>query len=692
MNIKVGIFLIALLGVSFASSATVQAAQVDSACTDIDVIFARGSGQKIDADETSRFEEKIKERIGTVSRTNYRLGSESYGGHKYPAVDVGNVFNGNALGASASAGYANDYGKSVDAGVGELYNYVVQRNAKCPNARIILGGYSQGAQVVGQTLPKFSSAVQSKIDFSALFGDPKLYLPEGEGVYPDACRGKNFSSWRRVIGSCHTDNGSLGARKPYLPTAAATKTGLWCNEVDFVCGTSKYLTDQAGHAKYKDVGGAIDKAAIEIASRLKKTLPVDRGSGIDDSTKLPGTGTTGLDVAFVLDTTGSMGGQIEQTKAFIRNYAQKIKDLRGRVALTVYKDSGDVYTAQILSNLQDTPDDMLSKLDTVYASGGGDWEEAGNHALMTTFNGLNWKNGATKAAILLTDAPSHNPDVVDGSTFQTVAKRSLEIDPVNVYPVVGNDVSSHYEELARLTTGQVIVDTGETEVALTQALTKIEERPVVLLKNTEYAAQPGQEITFDASDSYVIDATITKYDWDFNGDGTFDRTTTTPVTNYTYSAKFDGTMQVRLTASNSTIANASAVVKVGTYVPPVTPKAPTNVAATVVSTKNSVSTVKLSWKPADSLAASWAIAVNGVVIGTVDKSRTSIELTDIDRVKDNEFSVAGVLADKTVGDSASVIVAMQTSTSGGGSSFNLLAFLLECVRRLLTGWGLAVNW
>ncbi len=51
------------------------------------------------------------------------------------------------------------------------------------------------------------------------------------------------------------------------------------------------------------------------------------------------------------------------------------------------------------------------------------------HALTTTFNGLTWRPGATKAAIVLTDADYHDPDLVDGSTSASVAKRSLEIDP-----------------------------------------------------------------------------------------------------------------------------------------------------------------------------------------------------------------------------------------------------------------------
>ena len=86
--------------------------------------------------------------------------------------------------------------------------------------------------------------------------------------------------------------------------------------------------------------------------------------------------------------------------------------------------------------------------------------------------------------------------------------------------------------MASQTTGQVIVSGGENDtiVALNKALTKIKNRPNAKLKIGEYYAEIGQEITFDASDSYVVDGKITKYEWDFDGDGKVNQTTTTPTT------------------------------------------------------------------------------------------------------------------------------------------------------------------
>ena len=233
----------------------------------------------------------------------------------------------------------------------------------------------------------------------------------------------------------------------------------------------------------------------------------------------------------------------------------------------------------------------------------GDEPEAALHASMVAMNEMKWQKGATKAIILLTDAGYHEPDKVDGSTVATVAKRSLEIDPVNVYPVVEHHLADSYTDVAKQTSGQVVVSGGENDTigALTKALTKIKNRPNAKLKIGEYYAEIGQEITFDASDSYVVDGKITKYEWDFDGDGKVDQATTTPTTSHIYNEKFDGIMQVRMSADNDTVSNISAPVKVGIKPNrPVGPGAP-RVSAKIIERDGDKATIRLNWQPVDNL-------------------------------------------------------------------------------------------
>ena len=120
----------------FVSNFDALAANIDNKCTLVTGIFARGSGQKVgqDRNETSRFRNQLLSRIGDESKLNfYELGSESYGGNQYPAVDVSNVWNGNAIGAKISGGMGNAYGKSVKEGTAKLRTYLDIRHRKCPN-------------------------------------------------------------------------------------------------------------------------------------------------------------------------------------------------------------------------------------------------------------------------------------------------------------------------------------------------------------------------------------------------------------------------------------------------------------------------------------------------------------------------------------------------------------------------------
>ena len=648
--------LVTIIASVFVFDARVMAKKVDDKCTLVTAIFARDSGQGLNAKEAQTFRRQLQNRVGKDKLNFYELGSESYGGNQYPAVDVSNVWNGNAIGAKISGGMGNTYGKSVKEGVAELRTYLDIRHRKCPNEFFILGGVSQGAQVVGQALPSISSGVKNKIVFNMLFGDPKLYLPEGEGIFPPACRNEKLSAYRREIANCHVDNGALGARKPFLPSEDNSKTGLWCLANDYVCGSSKFVWDVEGHGKYANNNGPIDDGAREAANRLKNAAK--NGPGINDKPLNNNMGTTGTDVVFVLDTTGSMSLYIDQMKTFIRNYSSKIKEMNGRVGLVVYRDAGDEYTAKKVSDLQSDTTDLLNQLDRVTVDGGGDDPEAALHASMVAMNEMKWQKGATKAIILLTDAGYHEPDKVDGSTLAAVAKRSLEIDPVNIYPVVEKHLEGSYEDMASQTTGQVIVSGGENDTiaALSKALTKIKNRPNAKLKIGEYYAEVGQEITFDASDSYVVDGSITKYEWDFDGDGKIDQTTTSPVTSHVYNEKFDGVMQVRMSANNDTVSNISAPVKVGIKPNlPVGPGAP-HVSAKIIERNGNKATIRLNWQPVDELSSRWLVSLDDTNLGYTVGEQRQLDITDVDVSTSRKVTVTGVKADGYAGKSATIQV------------------------------------
>jgi hypothetical protein len=162
-----------------------------------------------------------------------------------------------------------------------------------------------------------------------------------------------------------------------------------------------------------------------------------------------------------------------------------------------------------------------------------------------------------------------------------------------------------------------------------------------------YSAAPGREITFDASKSEGL---IDRYEWDLDGDGTYDQTTTSPVLKHTYEGEFEGEMILRV----SDPVGASNVLKTPVHVSStplhqqLTP--PKNVKAEAVSADGTE--VKITWESDDPAADSWAVAVDGFPVGRIEKSARSITVTDIRRSEDVLLEIFGITAAGEVGQRA----------------------------------------
>lgn len=634
---------------------TSHALKVDEGCTDVEAIFARGSGSAVDDKnlEAARYFTKIKDRIDPqkVSYHEYELGTESYGGSRYPAVAVDGWGFLNGLGASLSSGNHFTYGDSVSKGVKELQTYIAQRYEECQNSGTlyILGGYSQGAQVVGQALPGISKTIRDDIVYVGLFGDPKLHYPEGEGWNPPACHGER-SVWRKVpVFNCNHDDGSLVARRPYLPEDMQTKTGLWCYDKDMVCDPGQ-VGQTSGHMEYKNDGRAIDHAAQIAVTRLQGRLkqdnpppepsepnpkpPIDYNKALNVQ-RIFNQGTTGENVVFAVDVSETMRFKLPAIKEYLRQTSTKVIARGGKVAVAVYwgvqASDGKIYTAGYGIPFDQ---DILPLIDKIDSNHPTEFLFPGSALFVfdAAFNQLAWTPGATKSLIAFSDSPLISPDA-HGLTTEHIAKRALEIDPVNIYPVVPDTVKDTYGDIAEQTSGQVLTYTDDLTNAANQAFDKITKRPVPILSNTEYRAETGQELTFDASDSYVVDASITKYDWDFEGDGKFDASTSTPSIKHTYANEFTGHLQVRISADNGTLANMSAKVEIGPITKPILPAAPKNLRYTITETVNNKSKVTVNWDK-NTEAQAWLIQLNDMPMGYVELSRSSLEVTEIDRTND----------------------------------------------------------
>ena len=141
-----------------------------------------------------------------------------------------------------------------------------------------------------------------------------------------------------------------------------------------------------------------------------------------------------LEMVFVLDTTGSMGGLLEGAKqriwGIVNEVMQKKSRPRVRVGLVAYRDKGDEYVTQVLPLTEDL-DKVYSTLMDYSANGGGDTPEDVRRALAEGVKEANWSQsgkGIAQIIFLVGDAPPQNyqnePDVLQ-TTAEAVKKNMI---------------------------------------------------------------------------------------------------------------------------------------------------------------------------------------------------------------------------------------------------------------------------
>jgi len=161
-----------------------------------------------------------------------------------------------------------------------------------------------------------------------------------------------------------------------------------------------------------------------------------------------------VEVAFVLDTTGSMSGLIEGAKRKIWSIATTILDDNPdadiRMGLVAYRDIGDDYvtrTVELTTDIQD----LYARLLQLQARGGGDWPESVNEALDTAVNKLHWTAGSETRRIvfLVGDAPPHMDYAQDTKYPTTLAvARQKDIIVNAVQAGAARDTARVWHEIA----------------------------------------------------------------------------------------------------------------------------------------------------------------------------------------------------------------------------------------------------
>lgn len=434
-------------------------------CPSLKIVFARGSGGTRWEDKNYlAYKNTIEEKIRDTGIDYEFIDLD------YPAVAVG-VSNAETfittLGAYIGSGEAYRFGESVATGVTNLTHLV---NDECPGTKYVLGGYSQGAMVVSKSLANLNP---EKIIYAATFGDPKIYLPEGKGAIPPACRNENLSVYRMYVPDCQAYKGMLGAVIPYEPETLTGKVGTWCNRYDVFCSSRLNTFDHVAYVTenlYEDAAKVIN-AKITKEFRVKNNF------------------TSLHDTAIVIDSTYSMEYLINEYKDEALRLAQETFRSGGRVALYDYRDLIEAYhPVEHCGFTTCTMDSFVAGLDKITTGGGDDDPESLLSATLHVMKEQQWQQGATKSIVVLTNADFHNPDL-DGTTMDEVVALSKSIDPVNFYIITTRESAGAYAELARRTDGRVAAELDSVDLLTDYIMERYDSLPRVDERSAPYIAE-----------------------------------------------------------------------------------------------------------------------------------------------------------------------------------------------------------
>ena len=189
------------------------------------------------------------------------------------------------------------------------------------------------------------------------------------------------------------------------------------------------------------------EAFTELTGATGGTLYESSGTG--DMAELAGKAMTdgltageAVDIAFVVDTTGSMGDDIDAVKAklsdLVANLASTNPDWQ--VGVAEYRDLGDPFVARIVQPLTATESLVQAGIAALDVAGGGDFCEHVYAGLDAAIADLAWRTGAHHRIVLVGDAPPHHY-AGDPDNFDAV------IAAANAADVQINAVVPHCDEI-----------------------------------------------------------------------------------------------------------------------------------------------------------------------------------------------------------------------------------------------------
>ena len=224
-------------------------------------------------------------------------------------------------------------------------------------------------------------------------------------------------------GKSHTDKIKAGTQIRITEADLESRLGLSRGSLAGMKGVST-KTDGKGVATR--VGDIYQVSTDETLNVFYTDIALPDVKGVD------------TDIVFVIDTTGSMGDEIDGVRENVKALAESIaKAARSyRIALVDYKDGpdqGDPYVARTDVDFTTDVSKFQAGADTLYADGGGDDPESVYSGVEQALN-LKWRDGVRKSVFLIGDAPGKDPEPASGLTQKDVIDKASS-EGVTVYPL-----------------------------------------------------------------------------------------------------------------------------------------------------------------------------------------------------------------------------------------------------------------
>jgi hypothetical protein len=184
--------------------------------------------------------------------------------------------------------------------------------------------------------------------------------------------------------------------------------------------------------------------------------------------------TAPVDIFFLTDSTGSMGGTITAVKTGFSSVVTALSGVASDVAFGVgdYKDVGDVYVYQEKQDITTSTALTQTALNSLSASGGGDAPEANLQGLQSVATGAAWRTGSDRFVVWAGDIYGHDPS---GAVTEATATAALVAAGATVIAAdVGSlDATGQATRITNATGGDLLsgVSAATIVAAITNALT-----------------------------------------------------------------------------------------------------------------------------------------------------------------------------------------------------------------------------